>query len=69
MNCVFDRLIFVAGIKLYKKATPQNRTNIELVVNTNEVSQIDINLKKYMKELFDDMKLELIEQINKNTKY
>ena len=44
---------------------PQNRTNIELVVNTNDESQLEINLKKYIKELFDDMKLGLIEQINK----
>jgi len=58
----------LTGIKLYKKTKQQNKTNIELVVNNNDISQIEINLKKYIKELLDEMKLELIEQINKNMK-
>ena len=39
---------------------------MSLFVNNNNISQIEINLKKYIKELLDEMKLELIEQINKS---
>lgn len=54
----------ITDIKLYKKTKQQNKTNIELMINTNQTSQIEINLKEYIKELIDEMKLDLIKVID-----
>ena len=56
----------ITEIESYKKTKQQNKTNIELVINTNYISQIEINLKMYIKELFDEMKLDLIKLIKNN---
>ena len=49
------------GIKLYKQTkNSNNKTNIELVANINNDSQLENNLKVYIKEQFDIMKKEII---------
>ena len=56
------------GIKLYKQTKQSNKTNIELVANienTKNNSFDMIELKKYIKGLFDDMKKEILAEINK----
>lgn len=52
------------GLKLYKQTKQNNKTNIELITNVSE-STIENNLKTYIKELFDDMKKEILAEINK----
>lgn len=52
------------GLKLYKQTKQNNKTNIELITNVSE-SIIENNLKTYIKELFDDMKKEILAEINK----
>ena len=56
------------GIKLYKKtkeSKENNKVNIELIANISNESQLETNLKKYIKELFDNMNQEIINEINK----